>query len=93
MPGAVTLTVLVPEHTAAVDEQLNTEPGAIAVAGHAPLVVIVPFTNNATLDAAIDWLPVLLIVTVVPAALSMRNVWPCWLSWVWSCVSDAPVAV
>jgi hypothetical protein len=85
--------VLLPEQTATVDVQLNTDPAAAATLGQEPFVVAVPFTKIATLPAGIAWPPVLLIVTDVPAPFSIRAVWACWLSWAWSCVSVLAVAV
>lgn len=93
MPGAVTLTVLVPEQTPAVDEQVKTEPAVADELGQLPLVVAVPLTNTATAPVGMLWLPVFLSDTVVPAALSILIFCACWFSWVWSCVSAPSVAV
>src|SRR3989344_1211693 len=79
-PGAVTLIVLLPEHTAAVDEHANTEPAACGTLGQLPLVVAVPLTNMATALAGMLWLPVFLRFTAVPAALSILIFCACWLS-------------
>lgn len=67
LPSEVTRTVLDPLQTAADEEQLNIAPAATELAGHVPLVVSEPLTNRPTDPDAIAALPVLRIVTVVPA--------------------------
>ncbi len=92
-PGAVALTVLVPEQTAAVDVHWNTLPAATGVDGHPVPFVSVPLTKIETALTGIVWLPVFLNATVVPDALSIRIFCACWFSCVKSCVSVFAVAV